>query len=115
MSVVHSAPIILVLEGHLTGKTLRRELDAATAKLTESPACMVVDCATMTGYDSEARLLFVQWNKEHRGSVERVAIVTTNRIWRMVIAAMSLASRQSMRAFDGVTDAHRWAESGDQA
>ena len=62
----------------------------------------------MSGYDPAARELFVEWNGRWRSSIQRVAIVTERRLWTMVITAMGLASRQSMRAFAQPSDASTW-------
>lgn len=65
----------------------------------------------MTGYDAEARQLFVEWNARHRARVTAVAIVTHKILWHVVIAAMALASGQRMRAADTPQAARRWLAS----
>ncbi len=100
---------LVVLSGHLT----RDQLADALARVSlRAPARvgLLVDCRTMTGYDAEARELFVEWNRTNRESVAGIAIVTDNRLWSMVIGAMSLASGQRMRAWSTVEDARAWLD-----
>ncbi len=94
------------LVGHLTADALQRALMAQRSSTTPGP--LLVDCREMTGYDLEARHVFVEWNKRNAALVTRVAIVTTNTVWLMVISAMSLASGRAMKAFDTVEGALAW-------
>ena len=70
---------------------------------------LVVDAREMTGYDVDARARFVEWNSQHRARIRRVAIITDKLAWRAVISAMSLATRQPMKAFSLAEDAEKWA------
>jgi hypothetical protein len=112
MSASTSAAVTTVhLSGHLTAQALAAALAPVTMYVEAGRrVLLLVDCRTMTGYDAEARALFVSWNKAHRHRVDRVAIVTDNRLWHMVISAMSLASRQEMRPFADPAGAERWLE-----
>ncbi len=92
------------LTGHLTEEQLDRSLPSITGT-----CALVVDAREMTGYDVEARRRFVEWNRQHRQHIRRVAVVTTRILWRAVISAMSLASRQTMEAFQSLETAERWA------
>jgi hypothetical protein len=95
------------LVGHLTAEKLK----VALAKAEASPAAkiaLLVDCLTMTGYDGEARALFVGWHKGMQRRVTRTAIVLNQPFWRIVISAMSLASSAPMHAFDTYHDAEKW-------
>jgi hypothetical protein len=69
---------------------------------------MLVNALALTDYDSAARRRFVEFNSSRRDRVERVAILTDNRLWVMVIAAMSLASGQKMKAFPTRETALDW-------
>jgi hypothetical protein len=102
------------LEGQLTAGTLQAALRPVDDRLERDDAQigLVVDARAMTGYEGAARELFIEWNKKNRPRIARVAIVTDRISWRMVIAAMSLASGQAMRAFAELTRARRWADSG---
>lgn len=70
---------------------------------------LLVDCSRMTGYDADARALFVAWNGDHKQHIERVAIITENGLWHVVVSAMSLASGRKMKAFSARDDAVAWA------
>jgi SpoIIAA-like len=105
MATVHD----MALRGHLTAPSLKEALDGAELALggAERPA-LLVDVLQMTGYDTEARFLFVSWNSANRTRIAGVAIVTTNRLWVMIIAAMAIASGQKMKAFDSADSATAW-------
>ncbi len=99
----------LSLPGHLTRASLASELERVPSDAQPSEAgTLLVDCGAMTGYDPDARALFVEWNREHRDRFRRVAVVTQKKLWHMVIAAMSLASQQEMRAFSSSSEAEEW-------
>jgi hypothetical protein len=106
--------IQIELRGHLSSENLSTALVPVAARIAESPAkiALVVDCREMTGYDAAARVAFVDWNRIHKTRLGRVAIVTGNKLWHMVIAAMSLASSQTMQAFEDPTRASDWAREG---
>ena len=91
----------------------RAQLDAALAQLETAierePAFQVVfDCTRMTGYTADARGHFVDWHRAHRARLGRVAIVTDNTLWHMVVATMSLASGRAMKCFQTVESAQTW-------
>jgi hypothetical protein len=113
MAYVRDAPVVLQVEiaDHLSERALEAALGPIAARLRADarPCRLVIDCGRMTGYDGEARSRFVAWNQAHRGRLERVAIVTANRLYQMVVSAMALASRQEMRAFDDLAAARAWA------
>jgi len=104
-----------VLQIDLVDHLTARALGAALAPVDEwlrtdvRSLALVIDCRRMKGYEGDARALFVQWNKANRPRIERVAIVTDNALYRMVISAMALASQQDMRAFGDVAGARAWA------
>lgn len=100
----------VVLRGHLTARALDSALKDAAKDLAaqEERAALVIDADEMTGYDNDARALFVSWNEAHRDRIAAVAVVTTNTLWVMVIAAMSLASRQKMKGFATRAAALAW-------
>lgn len=103
-----------LLETSLRGHLTRAELDRSLALLVPAlelaqDKVLVIDCREMTGYDLDARHAFVEWNGKWRIKIERVAIVTTNRVYHVVITAMSLASGQAMRGFADHDAALAWA------
>lgn len=99
------------LEGHLTRIQLEGVLEAIGAGLPqEGTAPVVLDCSRMEGYDLDARHAFVEWNKRWRDHISRVAIVTSNRLYHVVIGAMSLASGQAMKGFAEREEAEAWAK-----
>ena len=109
-----AAPVQVDLVGHLTRHVLAVALDRATSSIAQAsqPVVLLVDCRQMTGYDADARALFVSWNSSHRARIRRVAILTTNPVWHMVIAAMAVASGQKMKAFNGPDAAVAWLHEG---
>lgn len=102
--------IQLALIGHLTESALMAALDRADLELgaARSRAALIVNCLTMTGYDSAARSLFVSWNSRHKRKFSCVAVITKNKLWHMVVSSMSLASGQKMKAFTDPADAEPW-------
>jgi hypothetical protein len=105
-------PLVTVrLEGHLTRVNLAIALtqaDAAMSEARDATVQLLVDCRDMTGYDADARELFVAWHKRSRAHVKRTAIVIEQPLWRVVIGAMSLASGAAMKGFESVEPARSW-------
>ncbi len=100
----------VTLTGHLTREVLAQALDGATGRLGDGfhQVALIVDCRSMTGYDADARALFVSWNARFRSRIDRVAVITEKVLWHMVVAAMAIASSQRMKAFDRVEKAEAW-------
>lgn len=94
------------LRGHLTATVLT----TALASVAPSATALIVDASEMTDYDAGAREVFVAWNERNRGRIAGVAVVTRKPLWRMVISAMGVASRQKMKAFETVEPARTWLE-----
>ena len=106
-------PVSGAVEGHLT----RAQLESALGEIGDKLAGLgfapvVLDCSRMDGYDLDARHAFVDWNKQWRDQISRVAIVTSNRLYHVVIATMSLASGQAMKGFATHDEAASWARTG---
>jgi hypothetical protein len=102
----------VVLEGHLDVALLDDKFAPIAAQLARDKLGgygLVVDIVKMTGYDSAARAKYIQWHQKHRSRLV-VAVVTTNPLWRMVIAAVALAATGRMRAFDSMPAAVGWLE-----
>lgn len=100
-----------LLKGHLTRVQLANELARASAQIASNDCAMVLDCFAMDDYDLDARHAFVDWQRENKGRLRGVAILTTRSVWHVVISAMSLASGQKMRPFDNRASAVAWLES----
>jgi len=96
--------------GHLTVQALDHDLAPLEVQMSlPGPRFgLLVDCRRMTGYDGEARAAFIHWNRTQRERVDRVAVVTTNLLWHMVVSAISLASAQKMKAFGDTSGARAW-------
>lgn len=62
----------------------------------------------MVSYETDARELFVDWNRKRRGQVARLAVVTERPMWHLVVSGMALASGQAMKAFSDHDAAHAW-------
>jgi hypothetical protein len=97
---------VVKLEGVLSAAGLAQSLGAVDL----SSDRMLVDVLEMTDYQPEARELFVDWHKRHRSQLSKVAIVTSNAFWRVVVSAMALASGQHMKAFDARRAAEAWLD-----
>ena len=106
----HSTPVEVVLRGHLTAATLTEALHPVGEKLRGQPgsACLLFDCRTMTGYDREARQMFVDWHRGSAAHVLRIAIVTDNPLWPLVVSTMALATGKQMKAFSIKQAALNW-------
>lgn len=102
------------LRGQLDVKQLQEQLAPVERRIGEGnpPKALIVDCLDMTGYEGTARRYFVEWNATHRDSLNRLAVVLSNPLWKMVVSAMSLASGQVMKAFSSPSEARAWAEQG---
>lgn len=111
----------LVLTGHLTENSLEGALLKLASEMAAVPPPagtgaapqpakhrVLVDCLAMTSYDSEARSRFIRWGRESVQRLDRVAILTTNTLWHMIIRAMALASGVQMRPFAQSADAQTW-------
>ena len=102
------------LIGHLTRVQLQGVLEQMSMGLsTDQRRPVLLDCSCMDGYDLDARHAFVEWNKQWREHISRVGIVTDNRVYHLVISAMSLASGQSMKGFAELSEAEAWLRSSD--
>ncbi|MDD9936816.1 MAG: STAS/SEC14 domain-containing protein [Myxococcales bacterium] len=108
--------VSVALEGHLSESSLRVALGRARAKMGMYDAVdLVVDCMLMHGYDVAARAHFVEWMREHRPRIRRVAVVTDRKLWHMVIRAMAFASGQQMTALSDRSELSGWLSSADAA
>lgn len=102
---------LLRLVAHLSRESLDGALDAlGEVGVGED---LIVDASEMTGYDGLARQRFVEWNAANRKAIRRLAIVTSNPLWGMVIRAMSLASGREMRPFATRAEAAAWMHEPD--
>lgn len=105
----------LLLKEHATKDSLEKALKPISYALDHLPlgfkGCLLVDASMMTGYDVEARAYFVEWNSKYRVRLHAVAIVTEKTLWHMVIAAIGVAARQTMKAFYSLDEAQKWLDS----
>jgi hypothetical protein len=105
--------VVLSLRGTLTVGTLTKALrDVEPGLRVGSPIGVVVDALQMTGYEAAAREQFVSWHHQRRECISRVAVVTENRLWHMVVRAMSFAARVPMQPFRELGPAMAWARDG---
>jgi hypothetical protein len=100
----------LRLDGQLTVASLAAALKAIQPSIDAAPdrVGLLVNCLEMTGYELAARSEFVEWIRRNNRIVRDVAIVTTNRLWHMVVSAMALASGGTMKACDSIQRATVW-------
>jgi hypothetical protein len=71
-------------------------------------ARLMIDCRRVEGYEGDARDRLTKWARTQRDRVDRVAVVTDNVLWQMVLRTSSLASQQAMRGFTDIEDAFDW-------
>lgn len=106
MQILH-----VVVEGYLSEEQLVKVLAPVNAHLERnmSTSCgVVIDILKMTGYAPEARVAYVKWHQKSHHRLKGVAVVTSNKLWRMVIAAIGITT--SLRAFESAADATQWLE-----
>ncbi|MCA9605241.1 MAG: STAS/SEC14 domain-containing protein [Myxococcales bacterium] len=99
----------VTLIGHLTLEVLEAALREAEGKLGDRCG-LLVDCLEMTDYTAEARAAFVAWHRRHGPRIRRVAVVTPNPLYHMIVTAMSLASGTKMKAFSEATEGMGWLQ-----
>jgi hypothetical protein len=103
-------PFEVILQGHLTAASLAQALGPVQDRIgarTENLR-LLFDCRTMTGYDREARELFVNWHRRCSARGCRIAILLENPLWHLVVAAMALASGKQMKSFSDRPSAIGW-------
>lgn len=101
----------VIIVGQLTRVSMANLLAPVSAAIRRSTdrCAVLVDCLGMTGYDLDARKIFVDWNAEHRKRIDRVAIITDKQLWQLVVTAMALASGQRMQPFSTRNAGREWA------
>lgn len=99
----------LALVGHLTVASLESAIAEQLAKVPATGFSeLLVDCSALLDYDVDARARFTKWLGSERHRLTAIAIVTDRQLYHLVIAAMALASRMNIKAFDGRAAAERW-------
>ena len=97
------------VHGFLSEEVLERLLgpiDAALKGNPSEPCTLLVDVLGMQGYSPEARAAYVDWHRQSPANLSGVAVVTTNKLWQMVIAAIGITV--PLRAFDTRERAESW-------
>ncbi len=105
-------PLQITLSGHLTKERLEQAFGEIEGDLEASSVdrTLIVDCSNMSGYDMDARSTFVEWNKKWRRRIDRVAIITDNTLFHMVIRIMAKVTSQQMKYFTSLDSAVEWIE-----
>jgi hypothetical protein len=101
--------LTVVVEGYLSEERLVKVLSPVDSQLARAPAGpygVVVDILKMDGYSPQARANYITWHQRLSESIKGVAVVTHNKLWRMVIAAIGLTV--PLRAFDTPEEGERW-------
>jgi ABC-type transporter Mla MlaB component len=104
-----TAALRITLTGHLTRSSLGVVLKSIEPRMKRESRLLIVDCRSLSGYDADARALFVEWNARHREQIRAVALVSDNNFFSVVVSAMALASRQRMKVFHDEPTALAWA------
>jgi SpoIIAA-like len=101
--------VVVRLSGHLTKQQLENELEPVEERLSVGAlSAVIVDCSSMDGYDVDARAHFTAWLERHRSQMPKIAVVTHNRLYHLVISAMRLATGARVKAFDTLEEARAW-------
>jgi hypothetical protein len=103
--------LIVEVEGYLSEELLVKVLSPVDSQLARAPNAaygVVVDILKMDGYSPQARSNYIAWHQRLSESIKGVAVVTHNKLWRMVIAAIGLTV--PLRAFDSTDEAERWLQ-----
>lgn len=95
---------LVTLSGRLVGPDLEEQLQGVEHGCPR----VLFDCREMTGFDDRAKARFVAWHADRRRELQRVAVVISNPIWRMVISAMAIGSGVPMRPFSERDAAEQW-------
>lgn len=103
-------PEVLSLRGYLSKESFRQAVERArqSGHINDESSCLIVNSLDMTDYDREARAAFVEWIYQRRNALKCVAVVTQQKMWRMVIHAMGLASSVKIQAFEDPRQAEDW-------
>ncbi len=102
-------PVRAELTGHLSEAALNDALKRLDVTIdAQRDVNVIIDCMKMTGYDLAARHAFVDWHKRNRQRIHRVAILTPNRMWWVVVSTMSMTSGTPMKAFAEEKEATDW-------
>lgn len=99
------------VNGFLSEEVLTRLLAPVEAHLSRNPAescALLIDILGMQGYSPEARSGYVNWHRRSPDNLCAVAVVTTNKLWTMVIAAIGITV--PLRAFDSRDKAEAWLQ-----
>jgi hypothetical protein len=98
------------MEGHLTLAKMEAYFAPVSRALdAKSPQSLIINVLEMTTYEVAARDWFVKsWSPKYRPLVNRLALVTNKTTWRMLAAAVALATGQNMKAFASLADAESW-------
>ena len=103
------AVVVMRLSGFLDAEQVLQATSRANEQLERlGGGRLLVDCLAMTDYEGEARRLFTEWNAQNKHRVHGVAVVTDKLLWHMVVSTIGLASRQTMKAFSDIDEAHAW-------
>lgn len=102
----------LTMTGHLTTLRLASALGVLEKDWGSENHPLIVDFRRVTGYDPDARVLFIDWNKRHRARLRAVAILSENSFWPVMVSAMALATKQRMRVFTDERSALDWVVTG---
>ncbi len=99
----------LKVNGFLSEEVLSRLLapiDTQLARNVKEPCTLLIDILGMQGYSPEARSAYVAWHRRSPANLIAVAVVTSNKLWTMVIAAIGITV--PLRAFDSRDKAETW-------
>jgi hypothetical protein len=95
--------------GVVDDRSLRESLERAEETLDRlGRARLLLDCRLVETYAGDARNHLMSWSRAQGDRVDRVAIVTEQVLWSMVIRTSSIGTTQKMRPFADIDEAFDW-------
>lgn len=105
-------PYRLQVSGHVTQERLAAHIhtiEMVFASCKDGRVAILVDLRAMTGYDIGVRNWFRDvWALQYGSKVDKIAVVATKSMWRLMVATLNIRTHFSMKAFESEFDAEVW-------
>lgn len=100
------------LERHCTPEVAARALNEAGESFAhDSPVGVIIDMLGVSIYEMASRSIFVEWANANKAFIHRIAAVTGNAAWHIIISTMNSDIDVEMCPFYVIEDAEKWARS----